>query len=132
MAGVFLIAAAVHGFGDVGNALAIMALALAFAAPSCVIGKRLLSAGLWVSAETVVVRGPLKTRTVATDEVQSFDPGVLPGGNGTPCVMLRLKNGTDIGIWALGREGLIFRFKAYLDELRPACDQLNALLDTLR
>ncbi len=45
--------------------------------------------------------------------------------------MLESVNGQSIGIWALGREGVVWKFDQYLEEAEPLCHELNQLLETL-
>ena len=88
--------------------------------------------GLWIGTDGIVIRGPLRTRRVPGDSVVSFAPGVEAGyGNGTPCPVLTRSDGSKIGIWALGREGLVWNFGEHLEEMRPLCDELNVQLDVL-
>jgi hypothetical protein len=106
---------------------------LAFACPGLLLARRVATAGLWLGPDGVVVRGPLRTRSVPLADAQTFAPGVQNGArNGTPCPMLSRRNAAPIGVWALGREGLVFRFDRYLADLQPLCDELNKLLESLR
>jgi hypothetical protein len=99
------------------------------AALSLMYARRLARAGLWIARDAVTIRGPLVTRTISPADAQSFIPGVQrSGGNGTPCPMLKRNSGRPIGIWALGREGVIFNYRQYQEDLEPLCDQLNELL----
>jgi hypothetical protein len=45
--------------------------------------------------------------------------------------VLTQADGTKTGVWALGREGLIWNFDQYLEEMRPLCDRLNVELERL-
>jgi hypothetical protein len=102
------------------------ALGLAFA-------RRLSAAALWMGPDGIVVRGRLKTRRIPLAEAEAFVPGVLAGaGNGTPCPMLKLKHGGAVGVWALGREGVAFRYRRYLQDLQPLCDELTEVLHALQ
>jgi hypothetical protein len=102
------------------------ALGLAFA-------RRLSAAALWMGPDGIVVRGRLKTRRIPLAEAEAFVPGVLAGaGNGTPCPMLKLKHGGAVGVWALGREGVAFRYRRYVQELQPLCDELTEVLKALQ
>jgi hypothetical protein len=97
------------------------------------VARRVARAGLWVAADGVVVRNPLRTLTLSVNDVASFSPGVARGvGNGTPCPILKSKQGVVIGIWALGRDGLAWRMTRYLHEMEPLCEDLNALLHGLQ
>ncbi len=98
-----------------------------------VCARRLSRAGLLMSRDGVVVRGPFKTWAVPLADAESFEPGVQAGGgNGTPCPMLKRKNGGAIGVWALGHEGVVWRYRQYLRDLEPLCDELNAVLGAVR
>ena len=46
--------------------------------------------------------------------------------------MLQRKHGRSIGVWALGREGVVWRFGRYQHEMEPLCDELNVVLSTVR
>jgi hypothetical protein len=72
----------------------------------CVLyARRLSRAGLLLTRDRVVVRGPIRTWTVSLADAETFEPGIQPSfGNGTPCPMLKRRNGRAIGVWALGRE----------------------------
>jgi hypothetical protein len=114
------------------NFLVTLVFLLGVAALSVIAGRRLGRCGLWMSAEEVVVNGPLRTWTLSVGEVDRFEPGVLGARNGIPSPTLRRTDGRLIGVWALGREGLISSYRGYLEELRPLCDELNELTRTLR
>jgi hypothetical protein len=96
----------------------------------CVLyARRLSRAGLLLTRDRVVVRGPIRTWTVSLADAETFEPGIQPSfGNGTPCPMLKRRNGRAIGVWALGREGIVTRYGQYLHELAPICDELNEAL----
>jgi hypothetical protein len=117
-----------------GEILGVAVFLFGVAALSGTYGVRLARSGLWLAADGVRVRGPLKTRHIALDDIKRFEPGIQAGAgaNGTPCPMLVRANGSRIGVWALGREGLATRYRRYLDELQPLCDDLNRLLQSLR
>jgi hypothetical protein len=114
----------------------VIGLALVLGVPAACglwIARRVARAGLWVAADGVVVRNPLRTLTLSVNDVASFSPGVARGvGNGTPCPILKSKRGVVIGIWALGRDGLAWRTTRHLHEMEPLCDDLNALLHGLQ
>ena len=58
--------------------------------------------------------GPLRTWEVPGNSAVSFSPGVQPSyGNGTPCPILTRSDGSTIGVWALGREGLVWGFDSH-------------------
>lgn len=103
---------------------------LAFAVPSAWLAWRISRAGLWIGADGILIRGPLRTWRIRQSEAVRFVPGVQSGpGNGTPCPMLERVKGAEVGVWALGIEGLIWKFDEYLEELEPLCGQLNELLE---
>ena len=105
---------------------------LVFTAPYLFFAYRIARSGIWMGRDRIVIRGPVRTRTVPGNSAVSFAPGVQPScGNGTPCPILTRADGSEIAIWALGREGLVWSFDDYLEELRPLCDQLNAQLERL-
>ncbi len=114
-----------------GSFVVMLVFLLGVAALSVITGLRLASCGLWMSQEQVVVVGPLRTWTLGVGEVAGFEPGVRGSRNGTPCPVLKRTHGRPIGVWALGRDGLISSYGRFLDELRPLCDELNELLGTL-
>jgi hypothetical protein len=104
----------------------IAALGMAFAG-------RVANAGLWIGPEGIVVRGPFRTRAVALDDAAIFAPGLQGrGGNGTPCPMLERRDGRAVGVWALGRRNIWFRYQRLCQEIQPLCDELNELVETLR
>jgi hypothetical protein len=115
-----------------GSYVVMLVYLLGVAALSAMAGLRLTSCGLWMSQETVVVIGPLRTWTLSVGEVEGFAPGVRGPRNGTPSPVLTRTHGRSIGVWALGREGLISSYGRYLEELRPLCDELNELLRSLK
>jgi hypothetical protein len=95
--------------------------------------RRVSRAGLLVTRDGVVIRGPVKTWTVSLADAETFEPGVQPGlRNGTPCPMLKRKSGRPVGVWALGHEGLVSRYRRYLQDLEPLCDELNEVLGMSR
>jgi hypothetical protein len=116
---------------DPGNLAVMLVFLLGVAALSVIAGLRIARCGLWMSQEAVIVNGPLKTWTLSVREIERFEPGVKGARNGTPCPVLKRTDGRSIGVWALGREGLISGYRGYLDELRPLCEELNELSRTL-
>ncbi|HYB23952.1 MAG TPA: hypothetical protein VED41_09165 [Solirubrobacteraceae bacterium] len=118
--------------GDAGNLAAMLVFLLGVAALSVIAGRRLARCGLWMSRERVIVNGPLRTWTLPVSEVEDFEPGVRSAGNGTPCPVLRRSHGRPIGIWALGRDGLVSSYSSYLNELQPLCEELTELARTLQ
>ena len=105
---------------------------LVFSSPCLFYAHRVSRAGLWIGPDGIVIRGPLRTKRVAGNSAVSFEPGVGGSyGNGTPCPILTSSDGSEIGVWALGREGLVWNFEEYLEEMRPLCEELNGLLEQL-
>jgi hypothetical protein len=102
---------------------------LAFAVPCVWLGWRVARSGLLIGPDGLLVRGPLRDWRVQPSEAVRFAPGVQRGaGNGTPCPILKRVNGAPVGVWALGREGLIWNYNNYLEEFEPLCERLNQLL----
>jgi hypothetical protein len=101
---------------------------LALAAASSALGARFARSGLWVSADGVLVRGPLRTKRIAQHEIARFEPGVHGPGNGFPCPILMRIDGRAVGVWALGSEALTFSHRRALEDMRPLCDELDRLL----
>jgi hypothetical protein len=117
------------GVGEAGIGLFLIGVASA----AGMFARRLARAGLWIAPEAIIVRGPGRTWVLAVDDVERFVPGIQQGlGNGTPCPMLRRANGHSVGVWALGREGLVWRFPRYLREMEPGCEELNRMLKSLQ
>jgi hypothetical protein len=103
------------------------------AALGLVLAHRLRQAGVWLDEDRIVFRNPFRTWTIPISDADSFAAGVASGGgNGTPCPLLRRRHGRPVGVWALGREGVVWRFGRYQHELEPLCDELNAVLADLK
>jgi hypothetical protein len=103
------------------------------AAVGLVFAARVARAGLWIAADGIVVRGPFRTQSVALDDAARFSPGLQgAGGNGTPCPMLERRDRRAVGVWALGRRNMWFRYQRVCQEIQPLCDELDALVRTLR
>jgi len=89
--------------------------------------------GLWIGSDGIVVRGFLRTRKVPLWQARAFVPRVCGWwGNGYPAPSLERIGASQIPIFSLGREGVIWKLERYLEELQPTCDQLNALLGDLQ
>lgn len=94
---------------------------------------RVARAGVWIGADGIVVRGPFRTRTIALADAVGFAPGLQGrGGNGTPCPMLECSGQRPVGVWALGRRNIWFRYQRLCQEIQPLCDQLNLLIAHMR
>jgi hypothetical protein len=97
----------------VASDLGIGLFALALAAPAVWMARRFARTGLWIGADGIRACNPIGTHTLALRDATAFAPGVLAGGNnGTPCPMLQRSRGPAVGVWALGREGVIWRYDA--------------------
>jgi hypothetical protein len=118
--------------GTAGAVAVAAVFALVFSVPCLLVARAIGRAGLWLGPEGIVVRGPLRTWRIPGAEAVEFSPGVQPSyGNGTPCPILTRADGSTVGVWALGREGVVWHFDEYVFELEPLCDELNALLEEL-
>jgi hypothetical protein len=113
--------------------LVFAAIYLPLAVLGVVLAIRIVRAGVRIGADGVVVRGPFRTQTVALDTALRFSPGLQGrGGNGTPCPMLGRRGQRAVGVWALGRRNIWFRYDRVCQEIQPACDELNALVESVR
>jgi hypothetical protein len=102
--------------------LGIAGLGIAFA-------RRIARAGVSIEPDRILVRGPFTSHVVPIADVDAFVPGLQGGwGNGTPCPMLTRTHGRPVGVWALGQRNVVFRYGRLFGEIRPLCDQLNALV----
>jgi hypothetical protein len=127
-----LVAEAVPPRTLLGAELGAGAFFLGMAALGLLLAHRLRQAGVWLGPDRVVVRNPLRTWMIPLSDATGFAGGVAAGGgNGTPCPLLRRRHGRPVGIWALGREGVVWHFGRYQYELEPLCDQLNVVLADL-
>jgi hypothetical protein len=117
---------------DTADLVVTLVFLLGVATLSAIAGRRIARCGLWLSREAVTVNGPLRSWTLALDEVEGFEPGVRGPRNGTPCPVLKRTDGRSLGVWALGREGLVTSYRAYLQQMKPLCDELDELVRTLR
>ena len=118
-----------HLHDSVGHDIVLGVFFFGLAGLGFVLASRIARAGLLMASGGIVVRNPLRTVTLVPTEVEGFVPGITPGfANGTPCPRLTLRSGRAIGVWALGREGVVWRFGRYQHELQPLCDELNATL----
>jgi hypothetical protein len=130
---IFFVPSSAHWHKTAADYVGLGVFFFGLAALGLTLARRLAIAGLWIGPDGISVRGPLKTKRIPLADADVFVPGVLAGsGNGTPCPMLRLKHGRPVGVWALGREGLVFRYRRYLDDLQPLCEDLNAVLGAMK
>jgi hypothetical protein len=106
----------------------------AISVPAIWYAMRVRRAELRVSAKSVVVRNPVRCYVASLDEVDEFRAGnATPhGNNGTPGIVVRLKDGRALPVFALAEEGSIFSIKKKTQAFRPLADQLNELLQTAR
>jgi hypothetical protein len=135
LAGIFFIPLFEGKLDSQTPAAAYLILALFFfgtAALGLALARRLARAGLWMGPTGIMVRNPLRTTHIALAQAEAFVPGVVGDRNGTPCPVLKSKPDGAVGVWALGREGVVFRYRRYLQGLQPLCDQLNDLLGALQ
>jgi hypothetical protein len=103
------------------------------AALGIVFARRVARAGLWIGTTGIVVRGPFRTCTVALDDAEFFGPGLQGrGGNGVPCPLLTRRDGPAVGVWALGRRNIWFRYRQICQEIEPLCGDLNELVAGMR
>lgn len=116
-----------------GNVVSIFAFCWCLSALGLFVAVRLARAGLRMAPDGVVVRNPLRTVTVPLGDADEFVAAVASGpGNGTPCPVLKRRQGRSVGIWALGREGFVWNFRRHTADMRPLCDELNATLHALQ
>ena len=86
-------------------------------------------AGLMIRNSDIVIRGPLKTWTVRIEDVEGFRSGIQPGAaNGTPGVLLNVRNRRPIPIWTLGADGFVWNFRKLAQSFAPTVESLNALV----
>jgi hypothetical protein len=118
---------------SLGGYVALGALYFGIAALGLVFARRVANAGVWIGPDGIVVRGPFRTQSVRLADAESFVPGLQGGaGNGTPCPTLNRRGGRAVGVWALGRRNMVFRYQRLFAEIQPVCDELNELLATVR
>lgn len=117
-----------------GSVLFGLTFGLAFALPAVWLGARVQGAQLRITDHDVVVRNPIGAKTAILDDVAEFAPGnVTPSGNNpTPGIVVRLRNGRELPVWALAEESTIFSAKRKTAGFGPLADELNALLASAR
>lgn len=121
--------------GSLLEALAAVAFGLAVGLPALWYGTRIRRAELRISAAgSVVVRNPLRSVIAPLDQVDAFQSGnATPGGkNPTPGIVLLLKDGRELPVWALAEESTIFSAKRKTASFSPLADDLNALVASAR
>jgi hypothetical protein len=123
----------VPGNRSLGGYVVLGALYFGIAALGLIFARRVATAGVWIGSEGIVVRGPFRTQSVRLADAQTFVPGLQGGaGNGTPCPTLKRRGGRAVGVWALGRRNIVFRYQRLFGEIQPLCDELNELLTTVQ
>ncbi len=116
-----------------GNVLGAVGFGVVFGLPCLWAIWRSATAGLLLSEDMIAVRGPIRTRRISPALVVAFEPGVFGFvGNGTPGPILKVADGRQIGIWALGREGLVWNAGQYMEEALPLCEQLNRMTEQVK
>jgi hypothetical protein len=121
------------GSKTLGDYVGLVVLYFGIGALGMVFAGRVAKAGLWIGSDGIVVRGPFRTHSVPIADAQAFVPGLQGGaGNGTPCPMLERRDGRPVGVWALGRRNVVFRYQRLFAEIQPLCDELNQLVTALR
>jgi hypothetical protein len=116
-----------------GAFVVVVAFYFGIAALGIVFARRVARAGLWIGTNGIVVRGPFRTCTVALDDAEFFGPGLQGrGGNGVPCPLLTRRDGPAVGVWALGRRNIWFRYRQICQEIEPLCGDLNELVAGMR
>jgi hypothetical protein len=122
-----------HWHKTLGEYLGLGVIYFGIAALGMAFAGRVAKAGVWIGPDGIVVRGPFRTRSVSLADAEAFVPGLQGGaGNGTPCPMLKRRDGRPVGIWALGRRNLVFRYRRLFQEIQPLCDELNELVRALQ
>jgi hypothetical protein len=87
-------------------------------------------AGLLVTTDEVVVRGPWATRRIALTFADRFEAGLqhTAVGNPTPGVVLRLRDGSAVNVAALATESMVWSCASKVDRWEPVAKRLNDLL----
>jgi hypothetical protein len=97
---------------------------------------RTFNAGLLISSQGVTLRGVLRTRDFSLPEVKRFVPGIFSSGlvRTEIGVKLERREGYDLAIWAMrgGAPSSEDGLEDAMAGLQPLCDELNALLYSIR
>jgi hypothetical protein len=113
--------------------VALIAFYCGIGAIGLVLARRVARAGVWIGSDGIVIRGPFRTSAIALADAGRFVPGLQGrGGNGVPCPLLGRRGRDAVGVWALGRRNVWFRYARMCEELAPLCDDLNELVADLR
>jgi hypothetical protein len=116
-----------------GQILGLGAFYLGIAGVGFVLAGRVARAGVWIGPDGIVIRGPFRTHHIDLENGARFVPGLQGrGGNGTPCPMLERPARRAVGVWALGRRNIWFRYERVSQEIQPLCDTLTELIEGLR
>src|SRR5262245_44443149 len=79
--------------------------------------------GLWIGVDEVVVRGFFRNRQVPIERALRFSPGIFGWvGNGYPAPGLETLDGDRIAVFSLGREGVVWKFDEYLEQMKAVCE----------
>ena len=117
-----------HWHTTPANRWGLVALMTVIAVPCGIVAIRFARAGVWMAADGIVLRGPLRTRTVRLDDVERFAP--KSGNNQQPFPWLqRTHDRRSLAVTALSHGILRSRGARYLPAL---CDDLNAVLKSLQ
>jgi hypothetical protein len=132
-AGLLFTSGDLQGHHPLAEYLGLGAFYFGIAAVGIFLAGRVARAGVRIAADDILIRGPFRTRTVAIGDAQDFVPGLQGGaGNGTPCPLLHRRGGGAVGVWALGRRNVWFRYDRLCAEIQPVCDELNELVKALQ
>lgn len=116
-----------------GERVAAVVFFLLVVVASVAFAARLARVGVRIGADGVVVKGPMRTWRLALSDIIRVEAAVQRGaGNGTPCPVLIRRKGRPVGVWALGKEGVVLRYRRYLEDLQPLCEELDQLLQKMR
>jgi hypothetical protein len=122
-----------QGHRTLGDYLGLGTFYFGIAGLGMALAGRVAKAGVWIGPDGIVVRGPFRTQSVSIADARDFVPGLQGGaGNGTPCPMLERRHGRPVGVWALGRRNVVFRYRRLFGEIQPLCDELNEMVKTLQ
>jgi len=124
------VAALIATIGGSAYALIVFALALAFAYLSGRACARIPAVAVTISAEEIVIVGPLRTVHVLTHHAERFVPELRPSLLGMqPTVALRYDGYRSTSLWLFTRYGSSARSDQLISELTPLTEELNGALD---
>jgi hypothetical protein len=84
-----------------------------------------------VTSAGAVVAGVTRTHRIPLQQIERFEPRVVNtgiGANGIPMVVLVLRAGDPVGIYALSREGFVWNSRSSLGRLAVQARALNSIL----